>query len=524
MPAPIGTLPEAIPSVLPAPVGGLNFRDSLANMPVTDALRLDNHFCAIGKVILRTGTANHITAGIGSGAVDTLAEYHDGANRKLIAGANGLIYDATSSAATGLASGFSENRWQTAQFDAKLGLVNGTDAPQQFSGTAISAMTINDAASASGLAKTNIIGIFIHESRSYLWEDGQSDFWYSALNTLGGTMTKFALSRVGDIKGNLICANTWNVAGGAATWGGGGVGVDLAVFVMSSGQAVVYEGDDPGSDWSLVGVYQIGAPVDVRGTLRIGGDLVILTKAGLVSMTAVLQQKGLIGPQGTITNKIDPKLIKEINDNIAQTGWEAMYFPEHQAGELLLINDPASATAMTQWVLNVETGAWARWKGLSARCWARFNDRLYFGTATGTIIQADTGNTDLGAAIAGDAETAYSYFGEPAKLKTGVELMPTFKSSGAIAASIVMQFDFQTVGVAPSLQTFQSAYQFWENIDELWDESDIIWEVETTTAVTKRVGAAGEGFAVGARLRTSMTSDFEWHATNFGLIPGMGVP
>jgi hypothetical protein len=42
---------------------------------------------------------------------------------------------------------------------------------------------------------------------------------------------------------------------------------------------------------------------------------------------------------------------------------------------------------------------------------------------------------------------------------------------------------------------------FWENIDELWDESDIVWEVDQTVATIKRVAAAGEGFAVGCRLR-----------------------
>jgi len=40
---------------LPAPVGGWNARDSLANMDETDAVTLENYFPTVSSVVLRGG-------------------------------------------------------------------------------------------------------------------------------------------------------------------------------------------------------------------------------------------------------------------------------------------------------------------------------------------------------------------------------------------------------------------------------------------------------------------------------------
>ena len=66
---------------------------------------------------------------------------------------------------------------------------------------------------------------------------------------------------------------------------------DHLVVVSSTGQAAVYAGIDPTdpATWSLVGVYNIGAPVKGRrGYTKVGGDLYILTQQGIVSMASML--------------------------------------------------------------------------------------------------------------------------------------------------------------------------------------------------------------------------------------------
>ena len=69
---------------VPAPVGGLNSRDSIDAMAPTDALIMSNFFPTVEKVTLRDGYTSFCT-GIGTGNVETLVEHNAGANRQLLA-------------------------------------------------------------------------------------------------------------------------------------------------------------------------------------------------------------------------------------------------------------------------------------------------------------------------------------------------------------------------------------------------------------------------------------------------------
>lgn len=82
--------PEALPYSIPAPVGGLNARDSLANMPETDALILDNWFPQPSWVEIRKGYSFAATF---SGYCATLSTYNS------ITGANQL-YGAVNNSGT----------------------------------------------------------------------------------------------------------------------------------------------------------------------------------------------------------------------------------------------------------------------------------------------------------------------------------------------------------------------------------------------------------------------------------------
>jgi hypothetical protein len=84
---------------VPAPVGGLNSRDSIDAMAPTDALIMSNFFPTVEKVTLRDGYTSFCT-GIGTGNVETLVEHNAGANRQLLAiGSNGTLYQIDSGTA-----------------------------------------------------------------------------------------------------------------------------------------------------------------------------------------------------------------------------------------------------------------------------------------------------------------------------------------------------------------------------------------------------------------------------------------
>ena len=95
---------------VPAPIGGWNGRDSLAQMAPTDAVQMVNWYPTPTDVTMRKGYTKSST-GI-TGAVNTLMNYPTTSGYKLFAAAGIRIYDATSSSATQVYTGLTLDKLQ----------------------------------------------------------------------------------------------------------------------------------------------------------------------------------------------------------------------------------------------------------------------------------------------------------------------------------------------------------------------------------------------------------------------------
>lgn len=513
---------QAIPITQPAPIRGLNSRDALDSMHPADAITLTNFVPGISKVVLRKGQASHATnVGSSTDAVKSLMTYKSGTKSAMLAASAGKIYDVTAAgSATALGSGYSNNVWQHIVFDTKLGMVNGTDTPQQYDGSTVATMTLTG----SGLTAANVIGIFEHESRTYFWEDDSQDFWYSALNALGGALTKFPLSRVGDLGGRLVCAGSWNVSGGGEDWGGGGIGQDVAVFVMSGGQAACYVGDDPGSNWALLGVYNIGEPVHPRAIRRVGGDLLILTTAGLVSMSAVVAQAsgeqsdvGRAERSGMLTDRIRPTIAALVQEDKANVGWQVIH---SDVEGLVILNWPDTTTDLHQYIMRLQTGAWALWKDINTYCWEVFNGDLYFGGLDGKVYKYSGTTEKAGSAIAGRGEQAF--VDHKGKVNTVVAMQIVLTTEDAVTLDAIPQFDFQRRNLIPNVTTVSVA-KTWAQIDETWSEWETIWSIADTKTFQKWMLRGGSGYYLGGHIRIKSTESVEWHRTGYRVKVGEGM-
>src|SRR3990167_7348272 len=90
---PMVAKPSATAKSLPAPVGGWNARDSIADMDEKDAVILTNFFPSTTSVNLRGGYSQFAT---GFGAqVETVIAYSGATTNKLFGIAGGSVYDAT---------------------------------------------------------------------------------------------------------------------------------------------------------------------------------------------------------------------------------------------------------------------------------------------------------------------------------------------------------------------------------------------------------------------------------------------
>jgi hypothetical protein len=122
---------------VPAPIGGWNARDSLAEMSPTDAVKMENWFPTPTDVTLRKGYSKSST-GI-TGQVNSLMNYAGATSQKLFAVAGTTLYDATSSTASTAVTGLSNDKFQHTNFSTTGGhflvACNGADAVQIYNGT-----------------------------------------------------------------------------------------------------------------------------------------------------------------------------------------------------------------------------------------------------------------------------------------------------------------------------------------------------------------------------------------------------
>jgi hypothetical protein len=487
---------RAISRTLPAPVGGWNTRDALDAMSPTDAVILDNWFPTTGKVTIRKGYEDHAT-GVGVGNVDTLVEYQSAATQKLLACGGGAIYDATSAAAaSSLGSGFTRNNWQTANFNGRVFFVNGLDAPQDYNGTTLA----STAWSGSGLTIANLIGVNVFKSRLFFWEVNSQDFWYAPVNTITGALTKFPLSRVSQFGGNLVTMGTWTIDGGDGV-------DDYAVFIMSTGDVIVYQGTDPGdaAAWSLVGIYRIGKPLNIRGILKYGGDLLITTTDDYVSLSAVLKTGS--GEPSKLSGAI-----QEAATQIDSFGWQSVLY---RKGSMMLFNVP-TASGYQQHVINTTTGAACRFTNIPSRCWAVYNGDLYFGSTNGTIKKFGSSTSDDGTNIDADGATAWNAFGIPQRKRLSA-IRPLIDLEGSLTYSIGVGFDFTPPNVTPAT-AISSDGSFWDEAE--WDVA--AWSSELVTNAEWRV-SKGTGDTLSTRIKVASQQEVSWLRTDYRMEIGTNL-
>lgn len=124
---------------VPAPVGGLNAKDALADMPPTDAIIMDNWVPSTSSVVVRQGYAPKCTGF--TAPVETLATYRNAAAQKLFAISGGSWYDITSATVrpSPVAGTYGNSRFQYVNFGTAGGeflvAVNGSDKAVLYDGT-----------------------------------------------------------------------------------------------------------------------------------------------------------------------------------------------------------------------------------------------------------------------------------------------------------------------------------------------------------------------------------------------------
>jgi hypothetical protein len=444
------------PVSLPAPVGGWNARDALPAMAPSDAVILENWFPATTEVALRNGYAKHAT-GI-TGQVETLMAYSGAATDKLFAIAGGSVYDATSQGAVGAAvlTGLSNSRWGYCNIATAggnfLSMANGVDAPRNYNGTTWSTPAI------TGVTATKLRDPILYAERQFFIEDNSLKVWYLPVDSIAGAAAPVDVSSFMTKGGYIVAHGTWTIDAG------NGVN-DHYVIMTNKGQIIVYQGIDPTSatTWSMVGVWDIGAPVGRRSLYKYAGDMLIICQDGVVPLSGALQSSR-VQPRVAITDKIQYAISEAVTSYANNFGWQLMYVPTINQ---LWLNVPIQENQnQQQYAMNTITGSWCNYTGWNANCMEMFDDEPYFG-GDGYVAHAWYGTDDDGNNITALGLQAFNNFNGAGRLKRFTMSRPIFRTDGAPAIYAGINIDFNTDAPTASLNFTPSTYSQWDSA--LWD-------------------------------------------------------
>lgn len=514
-----------------APTGGLVSNRNLAMARGPDlppgAAVLRNFFPTATGVILRRGSRRW--ASIDSDApVKSLFTYTAGSQREFFAATDAGIWDITTVAnpfsyavvteddyyiaaddtgdgvvigesslpAVGDLTGTTNGNWTVVQFATAGGTflvgVNGADDAFLYDGTAFTATAITFPVGSS-LTTADLSYVWVYKQRLYFIERDSLNVWYLPVDQIGGELTLFPMGGIFVRGGNLVWGQTWSLDNG----GSGGLS-EQCVFTTTEGEVAAYQGLSPDVDqgWTKVGVYRIGKPLGKKAFIRAGGDLVIATSVGFVSLSAASRYDYAALGQNAVSYDIEDDWAQAVQLR-GQEDWRCEVWAD---GQMALVSPPFTGSqAPVIFVSNVNTGKWCTVTGWDARSLEVFDGRLFFGTSVGTVLNGWVGGTDDGLPYSAQCLPLFDNLGAPASLKVVKMARAVMRSAYPVSPQLSGQVNYRVNFQPPQAVPPIAVGNEWDNAT--WDTS--VWDAEQGDIVVGdwvSVGGSGHDIAIGAQI------------------------
>jgi hypothetical protein len=494
---------------LPAPLGGWNARDSLANMDPMDAVILQNFFPTVSNVVLRGGSSNYATGM--SGQINTLLNYNSGNTQKFFAIDNAhKVYDISTAGAVGAAvvTGLSNNYWEYTNITTPGGgymmMVNGVDHLYLYDGTTWTQITGISTPAITGVDTSTLDNIILFKNRIWLAQKNTLVAWFLPTSSIAGAASQWDLTGIARRGGYIVDMGVWTIDAG--------YGVDdNLVFITSNGEVIVYTGTDPSSisTFGLIGVWQLGAPIGHRCLLKYGGDLLILTYDGLLPLAQALQSSRL-DPRVALTDKIQGAIsaaVMNYSTGPTSQGWQIFYYPIQNA---IFINVPVAAASQQQYVMNTITKSWCNFTNWQANVWELYKDQAYFG-ANGVVMTAwDQTYSDNGVSTLALGLQAFNYFENRGIFKYFTRIRPNIYTNGQPVIYANMNTDYNIVCDYNPISYYPQISAVWDTA--LWDTGK--WGSGLTNQASWQ-GVTGTGYCGAVQFKTQTAGiQIQWSSTD----------
>lgn len=483
------------PVPIPAPYGGVNSREGIGSLQPFEARALVNWNPEGNSLQPRKGFTEWSTDGPSMESIDTLAPYNGRTGNKLIGvTSGGAIWDFSNSTATLIsAAGYTESRFQHDVYNGYGFFVNGVDTPWRYGGSAVSATGFVG----SSLTLSDLVNVRKVRQRLWFCENDSADVWYGGIGLITGSLTKFQLSQV--VGGGYCMA----IASHSQDAGDGSD--DYTVFIMSTGEIVLYAGD-PGSTFSKQGNYYMPEPVGRQCFCNVGGNLVIVSRGGLIPLEAAVN--GTAFDYAALGNfgKYAPSIKRDVERYGDNEGWQALF---HEGK--VIINVPIDPGVTTeQRVFNTLTGAWTTWSGINASHMAVQRD-LYFGKINDGLVYQIGGSLDDGEPITVSARGAFVVIPGGLKQKTTAARFD-IAIEGSISGRHGIDADYREIDIDAYPEVDIASSTATTPWGSPWGSD---WS-DSSKFAGQWMGAYGEGHSVAVVMEATVNaSSCEWLGSHF---------
>ena len=508
---------KSINYTLPAPIKGLNVRDSLANMDAQYAIIMDNYIPLDTKVALRKGYVEYVSL---PEKVCTLAEYKRGYYSNFLAISGSKLYNISNRQNVHYLDDaeFTYCYCHTQQYKNYLYFVNGADIAKVYYTDENDTEHIEDWGFINdNLIAQRIINVSVSKQRLWFVEKGSLKVWYPEVaGNISGKLNYFDLSQVVRFGGELVAVANWTQDGGQGI-------DDLTVFITSEGEVLVYTGEDINNSekWLLKGSYKISRPIGYNCIVYYQGDVVIISEDGYIPLSKALPMDRANASLISFSDTIRGLVLERTSENSNKKGWQGIIYSRGGYG---IFNVPVS-NQFEQHVINVNTGAWCRFTGIRSYCWGEYMHLVYFGSDKGVYL-FDEGYSDNGTRIHGVVEQAYTNLGSN-NIKKIQLLNPRTKSSFAYSLVIYTNMDMEKREVLYEENIGYSGNLKWDRTK--WSSSanplGIKWAVSSSGSVRSQwIANSSTGYKASIVFKTKTKGNLiEWYETGICYEVGSGV-
>lgn len=457
----------------PSPIGGLNTRDSLANMPPGDCPVLINWIPDIGGMRSRGGFFEWAINFPGSLPIQSILAYFSATDTfpggafvdtpsvlpgQVFAATDDGIYEITtvtdapvlSEALSGdPLAGWLSYTMLTNSGGTFMLVCSEADGYKHYNGTTWTTPAFGvGAGEVSGCDPAKFCFVVVWKKRAWFVEKDSTRAWFLTSEAINGVAAVQDFGPLFKKGGHLSYLANWTMDAGEGI-------DDFLVAVSSNGDVVIYKGTDPTSadTFGLVGQWYVGQiPVGRRAFTQLGGDLVLLSTEGIFPVSQITRGgTQLLAASGDYSSKIRPTVGNYTRKTFTSRGWQMLV---HSTERLLVVSTPDSEEVVdNQFAMSTTLNAWTVLAGVPAYCLGATAGYMLSGTSDSRVLLILNGPADnvpygssVGDPIYCTIQYAFNYFEAPAIQKQFLLARPSFLAAIEPAANldVAVNFTFTT--------------------------------------------------------------------------------